>query len=302
MPAITTSPPPLISLFGWAVAKLKRARLVYDVRDIWPDVAWEMGSFSKDSFYSRVFKFIRDFMLKHSDLVSTVSQGKVKKLQQYAPQAKVIHIANGLDENFLKNKEDESVCGQYKLDQYFTCVYSGNLGLAQGLEQLLSIAKKAQEQDLPVRFLLFGGGIEEEKLKGYVKANKLDNVLFAGRISNAQMYAVLKHTQISFVSLVNENLKDSVPTKIFEALGVGCPVLLAAVGDSAEILRESGLGISCAPKDEKALWEGFMKIYENHAEILKNRESARRVILEKYSRQKAAMLLEKHLAGEIVNA
>ena len=298
---ITTTPPPLISLFGWIVAKLKRAKLVYDVRDIWPDVAWEMGSFSQDNLYSRVFVFIRDFMLRHSDLISTVSQGKVKKLQQYAPKAKVIHITNGLDESFLKNEEDKSVCERYKLDQYFTCVYSGNLGLAQGLKQLLAVAKKAQEQVLPVRFFLFGKGVEEENLKRYVEENKLENVCFAGRIPNGQMYTVLKYAKLSFISLVNENLRDSVPTKMFEALGVGCPILLAAVGDSADILNECGLGIAVRPNDEKALWEGLLNIYTNHEEILKNCARARQIILEKYSRQKAAMLLEKYLTGKMIH-
>ena len=53
---ITTSPPPLVSIAGWIIAKWKRAKLVYDVRDIWPDVALEMGSFTKESIYYKVFR------------------------------------------------------------------------------------------------------------------------------------------------------------------------------------------------------------------------------------------------------
>ena len=71
----------------------------------------------------------------------------------------------------------------------------------------------------------------------------MDKVFFPGRLPNVDMYTILKHSQMSFVSLVNDKLKDSVPTKMFEALGVGCPVLLAAAGDSANILNECGLGM-----------------------------------------------------------
>ena len=52
---ITTSPPPLVSISGWMIAKMKRAKLVYDVRDIWPEVALEMGSFGEESFFCKVF-------------------------------------------------------------------------------------------------------------------------------------------------------------------------------------------------------------------------------------------------------
>ncbi|MBQ9832132.1 MAG: glycosyltransferase family 4 protein, partial [Clostridia bacterium] len=292
---ITTSPPALISMAGWLIAKFKKAKLVYDVRDIWPDVAWEMGSFEKDSFFSKVFQFIRNFMLKHSDLVTTVSPGKVKKLQNYMMSAHVMHITNGLDENFLKNKDYPELADKYAMDKKFTCVYVGNLGLAQGLMQLLNIAKRAKENGMDVQFLLFGGGMEENILKQHACDMNLDNVVFAGRLPNVYMYTVLKHAQLSFVSLKSDKMLDSVPTKMFEALGVGCPVLLSAVGDAADILNESKLGIAVTPNDEEALWTAFLEIYEHLEQILKHREDAKKLMLTKYSRQSSAALLEKEL-------
>ena len=80
---ITTSPPPLVSIAGWIIAKWKRAKLVYDVRDIWPDVALEMGSFTKESIYYKVFRAITRFMYKHADLITTVSPGKVEKIKKH---------------------------------------------------------------------------------------------------------------------------------------------------------------------------------------------------------------------------
>ena len=282
---ITTSPPALISVFGWIIAKRNHAKLVYDVRDIWPDVAWEMGSFKKTSLYSRIFEWNRNFMLMHSDLVLAVSRGKVQKLRGYCSKADVIYITNGLDEKFLDNAENPDVIKKYNLDKIYTCVYIGNIGLAQGLMQLLQIAKKAK--NMPVQFILFGSGVEESLLKQYVKENKLDKVIFPGRLPNDDMLTVLRHSGMSFVSLVNDNLKDSVPTKMFEALGAGCPVLLAASGEAAEILEESRLGIAVRPNDEEALWRGFLSIYQNKDSY--DKEYAKRVILEKYSRQKAAI-------------
>ena len=292
---LTTSPPVLISMAGWLIAKMKRAKLVYDVRDIWPDVALEMGSFSEGSIYCRVFAFIRDFMLKHASLVTAVSPGKVKKLKEYVPNAEVAFVTNGLDERFLKNGFHSDVAQKYGLTEGFNCVYIGNLGWAQGLVQLMHLAERTGQDNIPARFVLFGSGVEEDSLRQYAKEHRLDNVVFAGRLPNAEMYTVLKAAQLSFVSLVNENLKDSVPTKMFEALGVGCPVLLSAVGDAANILNAAGLGIAVCPNDDEALWDAFRNLYDHMDDYLRNRDHARAVILEKYSRQKAAAVLEKNL-------
>ena len=268
---------------------------MYDVRDIWPDVALEMGSFTENSLFCKIFTFIRDFMLKHASLVTTVSPGKVKKLQDYAPDARVAFVTNGLDEQFLKNEYHPEIAEQYGLTTGFNCVYIGNLGWAQGLMQLMNLAKRAKENAIDGRFVLFGSGVEEDALRQYAQENQLDNVVFAGRVPNERMYTVLKAAQLSFVSLVNENLKDSVPTKMFEALGVGCPVLLSAVGDAADILNACGLGIAVYPNDDEMLWNAFLDLYEHTDEYLQHRERTKTVMLEQYSRQKAAAVLEQEL-------
>ena len=82
---------------------------------------------------------------------------------------------------------------------------------------------------------------------------------------------------------------------MFEALGVGCPVLLSAVGDSADILHACKLGIAVCPNDDEALWKAFWKMYCNMDHYLYWREHARAVILRNYSRQEAAVLLESYL-------
>ena len=293
---ISTCPPPLINIFGWMIAKVKRAKLVYDVRDIWPDVAWEMGSFSEKSIYSRGFAWVRDFMLEHADFIIAVSPGKVQKIREYNPRGRVYEITNGLDEEFLENKTDEAVVEQYGLDQTFTVCYIGNLGLAQGLRQLLEVAYNAQKKRLNVQFLLFGSGADEEHLRCIANKNNLENVQFCGRIPNKQIYTILKHSKVSFVPLVNEKLRDSVPTKIYEALGVGCPVLLSACGDSAEIIRKTGFGEAVRPNDKEALWNAFKTMYENIESYTDKAEEAQIYTVEHYSRQRAAKELERILA------
>lgn len=292
---LTTSPPPLISISGWLIAKVKRARLIYDVRDVWPDVAVEAGGFSSTSIYARIFGFIRDFMLKHADLVTTVTPGKVSKLQQYKPRGKVIEITNGLDEDFLSYEEDIQIVKRWNIGDPFTCVFTGNFGFGVGLSQLLDLAKRVQQEGLRAQFLLFGKGIDEQPLRIKVQDEHIENVRFAGQVTNREIYSVLKYAQVSFISTTNGNLRDSIPTKIFEALGIGCPVLLVAEGDSVDLLYESGLGVATHPNDEEGLWEAFQWLYYNREKILSHRDEARKLMLTKYSRQKAALKLGEML-------
>lgn len=296
---ISTSPPALIPPAGWLIAKMKRAFLVYDVRDIWPDVALEMGSFKEGSIYERLFRFVRNFMLKRADLVTAVSPGKVEKLSNYKHKSDVILIPNGFDTSFLNNEIDEDIINEYSLTKKFSCVYVGKLGLAQGLKQLLDVAERTQNENIDVQFLLFGSGVEENLLKSIALEKKLENVVFCGKISNSKIFTVLKNSDMCFVSLVNKNLTDSIPTKLYEALGVGCPVLLSACGDSAEILNQTGLGIAVTPNDSEALWEAFCEIYQKH-DWGDNREKAIAMMSNTFSRKVASEKLECELSNRII--
>lgn len=280
---LTTCPPPLINLSGWVIARSKHAKLIYDVRDIWPDVALEMKSFSEKSIYCRVFAWIKKFMLKHADLVTAVSQGKVSKLSSEAGNKPVVYISNGFDRHFLDNQMNEELYGRLSLFPGFKCIYVGNLGLAQGLMQLLQIAERAQENNLNASFILYGSGAEEKQLKEYVIKQKIKNVHFEGRLPNKDMYTVLKAGDMSFVPLVNGNLKDSIPTKMYESLGSGCPVLLVAEGDSVKILRDTGYGIAVSPYREAELWEAFLKLYHRDEAVTEKKEYAVNLMKNKYS-------------------
>lgn len=298
---ITTSPPVLISVFGWLIAKCKGAKLVYDVRDIWPDVALEMGSFTESSLYCKVFRKIANFMFKHSDVITTVSPGKVEKIQAKLPKSqknKVWLVENGLDENFLKQQEDKSVIETYRMSEKFTCVYVGNIGLAQGLGHLLDLADRVDSEKF--QFLLFGKGAEKQMLEEEAKKRDLKNVQFCGTVNETTVYSILRNASMAYIPLVNSNLKDSIPTKTYEALGAGCPILMVAEGDATRIVEESRFGMTLSPNEIEKLPEFFAKFTENYGQIISQEQHAREYVLREHSRQKIAEKFEEKLC-EIVH-
>ena len=293
---LTTSPPVLASLAGYAIARSKRARFVYDVRDVWPDVAVEMGSFTAGSMYYKVFKAITDFMLRHADAVTTVSPGKLKKLRQKLPEAewgKLWLVENGLDEAFLQQPEDPGAVECYGLDRRRTCVYIGNIGLAQGLEHFVRLAETADRESY--QFILFGDGAERARLEAMAREKGLDHVLFAGAVGSDTVLTVLRHAFMTYIPLVSSDLKDSIPTKTYEAMGAGCPILMAAEGDAPALLAETGFGMSLSPAEIEKLPDVFRQFCENYETILSRREETIHIALERHSRQRIALELEHRL-------
>lgn len=286
---VTTSPPPLISIFGWLIAKIKKAKLVYDVRDIWPDVAIEMESFNEKSIYYRVFKFIANFMYKHSDYITTVTPGKVEKIKKYAIPEKVKYIPNGFDDNIVDFDIDEETIKKYRLKEKFTIAYIGNVGLAQNLDALIELAIQ-HKKDKNLQFLIFGEGAYKKILEEKIVKEKLENIKLVGKIEYSKVSTILTYSRISFISLKNNKMTDSVPTKMFDALGLGCPVLLLAKGDSCDILDEVHLGEHAENIEELKLKFNYM--IENYEKYNLNKQSTMEHIKNKYSREMIAKKFE----------
>lgn len=293
---VTTSPPPMISMFGYAIAKIKRARLVYDVRDIWPDVAIEMESFNEKSIYYKAFKYIANFMYKHSDYITTVTPGKVEKIKKYAGPNKVKYISNGFDDEFDKFEIDQSIIEKYNLNNKFTVVYIGNVGLAQNLDALLELAVLNRD-NTSIQFLIFGDGAYKETLSNKIDEENLANIKLVGKIDYSKVRTILSYSKISFISLKNNKMTDSVPTKIFDALGVGCPILLMASGDSCGILNESKLGETA--KDLEELKEKFKYMVENYKQYIQNKEYSINYIQKQFSRREVAKLFEREVLTNV---
>ena len=248
-------------------------------------------------------------MYKHADWVTTVSPGKVEKIKNHVISVggkkggtdhtdKVKLVGNGFDESVENSSIDKELIAQYELDKKFTCVYVGNIGLAQGLGALLDMAEQSKHKE--VQFLLFGKGAEKEMLEQQARERGLDNVHFCGVLPHEKVYTLLSYAKMSFIPLKNSNMKDSIPTKVYEALGIGCPVLLVAEGDSCDIVNESEMGRCVSPDHTEKLAGVFDEMVENYLTYSEHRAEARKLMHEKYSRQQIAIAFEKQL-HELLN-
>lgn len=300
---VCTTPPLLLAASAMKIARKKRARLVWDVRDVWPDVAYEMGAFGPRSPYGLFFLSIANRMYKAADLVVSVSEGKVAKIRARMPEGRAGDVAlvpNGIDESLCDLGEDEALVARLGFgDGRPACVYVGNVGLAQGLGTLLDIAVERPS----VRFLVFGEGANRAALERRVLEEDISNVEFCGIVGESGVKAVLSHATLAYVPLASSKLRDSVPTKLYEAFACGCPVVLAAAtdGDAAALLADCGLGACAAPEDSVGIGEAFDQVLSAQYSD-EEREVMRRAVVEKHSRQRFAREFAALVGGLEVGA
>ena len=152
-----------------------------------------------------------------------------------------------------------------------------------------------QSKHKEVQFLLFGKGAEKDVLEQQAKERGLDNVRFCGVLPHEKVFTLLSYAKMSFIPLKNSNMKDSIPTKVYEALGIGCPVLLVAEGDSCDIVNESEMGRCVSPDHTEKLAGVFDEMVENYSKYSEHRAEARNLMHKKYSRQQIAIAFEKQL-------
>ena len=154
------------------------------------------------------------------------------------------------------------------------------------------MAKTSKKQE-NMQFLIFGEGAYKNKLQSKINELRLKNISLEGKIDYCKVYTILKYSKISFISLKNNKMTDSIPTKMFDALGIGCPILLLAKGDSCSVLDEVHLGEHAENIEE--LKTKFKYMIENYEKYTKYKENSMNYIMKRYSRREIAKKFEKEV-------
>lgn len=284
------SSPELIPSKAGIYAKKNGAKLIFDVRDIWPEVGIQMGAYGENSIFAKHFRRCANKMYEKCDILTTVGSKKHQYLSKYKNgkyRHKTFLISNGVDLDDLDGLFDYSIIQKFNSYSKKIVSYVGNVGAAQGLDALIEISTEYPD----LLFLICGKGKELEKLQKNVIDKSITNVVFTGEINKSQALAVTNSSYISFISLSSNKMVDSVPTKLFESLGLGVPTFLVACGESADILDETGLGVHTSPGHITAIKDSFKTMITTYDKIINNKNKSIKLIRDKYSRQAACNAL-----------
>lgn len=249
---LVESPPLFLGLAGLWLARLKRTRLIFNVSDLWPESIVQLGMLRRNSFAHKLASKLEGFCYRHAWLVAGQSQTILSAITERFPDCKVFHLSNGVDtESFRSDRRNQN--SRLLMGRNGSCIalYAGLHGLAQGLDQVLDAAETLREQ-AGVKFVLIGDGPEKRRLVQQAQQRHIDNLSFLELCPADEIPALLASADVALITL-RTYIPGAVPSKLYEAMASGLPVVLVADGEAAEIVKEHDAGIIVSPGDAEAL-------------------------------------------------
>ena len=248
---LTESPPLFLGIAGYLLSRFRKARWVFNISDLWPESAVRLGLL-QDGLSLRLSSSLEAFCYRKAWLVTGQTREILGNIGQRFPRVSTYHLSNGVDtELFSPDRRSAAVRAQLGNGKACLAVYAGLHGIAQGLEQVLEAA--AQLQDLEDLLLVFiGDGPEKQSLMARARQLGLNNIRFLNPYPGEAMPAILASADLAIVPLKTK-LPGAVPSKLYEAMGSGVPVILAAEGEPAQITQETQAGVVVSPGDATAL-------------------------------------------------
>jgi glycosyltransferase involved in cell wall biosynthesis len=252
---VVVSSPTFFSIASaWLLARLKRARLVVEIRDLWPAIFVELGVLTNRRVIA-VLERLELAAYAAADEVVVVSDGfRAHLIGRGVPAGKVHTIRNGVTAARFDPAAppDPSLrAGLGARPDECLVLYAGTHGISQGLPEAAEAAVALAGQ--PVHLAFVGEGADKQRLRQRVAELGLGNVTLASAISSELVPALLASADILLVTLRDVPLFATfIPSKLFEYLAAGRPVIGAVAGEAAQILREAG-AVVVPPGDHTAL-------------------------------------------------
>jgi glycosyltransferase involved in cell wall biosynthesis len=259
------SPPLTLSGPGILYAKLRRVPLIFNVADLWPDTLVEMRLLRPGTTLNLLYRLER-WAYRKATFVNAVTEGLRESLLKdkgITPE-KILFLPNGVDtERHKPRNPDETLKQKLGISGKKVILYSGTLGRAHGLENVLEAAKLL-ENEADIHFLFLGDGSERPTLEEMKRRLQLNNVTFHDAVPIEQLAPFQSVAECGLVSLRDLPIFEGArPSKMFPLLAAGKPLIFCGRGEGARLLEKARAGIVVPPGDPQALAKAIPQLLRN---------------------------------------
>jgi len=281
---------------SWILSKFYSAKLIYEVKDIWPLSLIELGGFSTSHPFIRFMSWFEKFALKKSDVI-------VSNLQNYGEHIKkdvgldkdFVWISNGVDLEELQQIEPLTDDIKSKIpNDRFIIGYTGTIGVANDMQSFCEAAVLLKEYK-EILFVLVGSGQEKKKLiKNY---GNMENIMFIDSIPKRQIQSVLSLFDVCFLGWNKEKLYKygTSANKLFDYMYSGKPILNAYCG-AGDLVQIANCGVSVEAQNSNAIADGILKLFKMDIASRENLgKNGQKYVLEYFTYEKLGIKLEKLL-------
>lgn len=280
------SPPLFLGMTAVCLKKGKRAKLAFNVSDLWPESAVKLG-LVQNRFIIWFCTKLEEWIYRHSDFISGQTQGIVGDIGKRFPAKPIFWLRNGVDPAELQGRltgmDWRARHGFGKEDVLF--YFGGLLGYAQGLDCIIQAA--ALVRGLPeAKFVIIGDGPEKERLLELKEALNVENVLFFDGVPKNQIADIIQSIDVGIIPLKRIDLfKGAIPSKIFEILCLKKPVLLGIEGEAKELfIEQANAGLAFVPEDAEDLAQKIRYVLKHRKQIAVLGENGSRFVVTHFNR------------------
>lgn len=257
---ICESPPLFLGMSAWLIAKFLGAKMIFNVSDLWPESAEKLGIVG-DGLMLRTAYRLEEWLYRRSHLVTGQTQGIVKDISGRFPEVPTFWLPNGIDEDVVADvRGDDSWRREFGLEGKKVFMYAGILGHAQGLEVIVKAAAQLHDRE-DIAFVIVGDGPLKGELEG------LNRELNAGVIfiPNTPKKVVLRMVADVYAYVVVLKKLDlflgAIPSKLFDPLSLGVPILLGVEGEAKDLFIDAGgAGVAFEPENDFELSQAVLQL------------------------------------------
>ena len=283
------TPPLQLGLTGFLAARLRGVRVVLNVQDIHPDLSIESGIL-RNRAAIRFAQGLEKWVYRNSDHIVVIGEGFLKNLlDKGVPREKLTVIPNWVDTDFLKPfPKDNPISRKFGLHDKFVMMYSGTISISsnRALERVLEAAVSMRDVG-DVAFVIVGEGLKKPELQRRAEELRADNVRFLPFQPYEDLPRLLASSDVLLVPLDKEKSQMSVPSKLYNFLAAGRPVLGLAPPDSevAALIRGTRCGDVVPPDDIPRIREAVLRLKADPDARREMASNARRYVVDNFSRK-----------------
>jgi glycosyltransferase involved in cell wall biosynthesis len=271
---LATTPPLFAAAAGLAIARLKRAPFVLDVRDLWPAAAVALNELSAGAAL-KAAELLERWLYRQASVVIGVTRPFCDHIDQVRGKGpRAVFIPNGTLDLFFANGTSE---GRRRLgvpENHFVVTFAGTHGIAQALPAVLDAAARVNEK---IHFAFIGEGPVKAALQRAAVERGLQNVTFRPQLPLEQVPPILAASDALLVPMAADPVFSSfIPSKLFDYMATGRPVVLSARGESAHILERAAGGVAVEPENPEALASAVNWLAQHPREAREMGENGRR--------------------------
>lgn len=297
---VMVSSPTFFSIFSaWLISRLRRAPLVVEVRDLWPAIFVELGVLTNRRIIA-VLEAVERWCYHQAAAVVVVSEGfRDDLVRREVPAEKVHVVRNGVDVDKFAPRPVDREGWRRRLGvapDAFVVLYAGAHGISQGLAALADAAARLQD-DPRVRFCFVGEGADKERVRAHVDQHRIANVNMLPSVTREEVPELLQAADVGLVPLRDVPLFSTfIPSKMFEMLAAGIPVVGSVTGEAAQLLGDAGAWV-VRPEDSEAIAKAVAEVLAHPDEAAERADRGRKWVADHADRRQLATRYRELLAS-----